>query len=62
MSRSRPASAAWAAFFQNHPKVIASWGETNGRTCNCTCAACMQSREETDADGWSPLPEGSIFD
>lgn len=40
MTRENPRSDAWAAYYRNHPNVIASWGESNGRAPKCTCALC----------------------
>lgn len=40
MSRTNPASEEWEVYFRNHPEVIASWGEANGRQPNCTCKPC----------------------
>lgn len=62
MTRSNPASAAWAAYFRNHLEVAANWGEQNDRLCNCQCPACMDSRTELGGIGFAPIREGSIFD
>lgn len=32
--------AAWARYRTNHPEVLASWGEQNGRWPNCACKPC----------------------
>lgn len=39
MSRNRPASPAWAAFYERHPEVLATYGESNGYPPNCPCCA-----------------------
>lgn len=40
MSRETPRSPEWAAFYRNHPEVVASWAEANGRAVNCPCEPC----------------------
>jgi len=30
----------WATFRANHPEVLASWGEQNGRDPKCRCHLC----------------------
>lgn len=35
-----PRTPAWAIYYRNHPEVVASWGEQNGREPNCSCADC----------------------
>lgn len=30
MSRENPRDSAWAAYYAEHPEVLASWAETNG--------------------------------
>lgn len=47
MSRDNPRSQAWAAFYANHPEVVATWGEANGYEPNCGCHSC-------DPDGLQP--------
>lgn len=41
MSKREPASPAWAIYYQVHPDVAATWGESNGREPNCDCARCL---------------------
>lgn len=40
-----PHLAAWQRYHANHPEVLASWGEQNGRLPNCGCAPCAVSQE-----------------
>jgi len=50
VSRENPRSEEWARYYANHPKVIASWGETNGRAPRCPCKLC-------DPDELLPRPD-----
>lgn len=36
----RERDEAWMAYHDNHPEVIASWGELENRWPRCTCRAC----------------------
>ncbi|GAB3830090.1 hypothetical protein [Kribbella italica] len=49
MSRENPRSPEWAKFYENHPNVIASWGEANDRANNCPCVPCGVVVEEPAA-------------
>jgi hypothetical protein len=41
---------AWAAYHRNHPEVVASWGEQNGRWPSCPCCsdAGVRASEQHD--------------
>jgi hypothetical protein len=38
--RPRGRTDAWRRYYVNHPEVVASWGEQNGREPDCECVAC----------------------
>lgn len=49
MSRENPRTEEWAAYYANHPEVLANWGESNGYANNCPCIKC-------DPDQLQPRP------
>lgn len=40
MTRENPRSDSWARYYANHPNVLATCGEANGREPNCSCVLC----------------------
>jgi hypothetical protein len=35
---------AWRRYYSNHPNVVASWAEQNGREPDCPCQKCKSTQ------------------